>query len=181
MELSRVNIQLFRGGLVFSLGICRYWIFCHILGFCNLSAYQHTKKLSQKRMTGFWLNVHRPYQVFNHKLTLYLLGCLVNRIFGIFEEIFGLMTNEILEFSCENEDFLWQERRDKICTIGSYSMNYKIQKNWRFSCWDIAKIVPGCRKICQDLSKNFNWSVDQYCLQIGLESDFRMVISQLIE
>ena len=23
-----------------------------------------------------------------------------------FEEIFGLMTNDILEFSCENEDFL---------------------------------------------------------------------------
>ena len=44
-------------------------------------------------------------------------------LFWGFEEMFGPMTNDILEFSCENEDFLWQERRGKICTIGSYSMN----------------------------------------------------------
>ena len=49
-----------------------------------------------------------------------------------FEEIFGLRTNDILEFSCVNEDFLWQEIRDKICTIGSYSMNllYRRFENW---------------------------------------------------
>ena len=75
---------------------------------------------------------------------LYLLGC--------FEEIFGLMTNDILEFSCENEDFLWQERRDKICTIGAYSMNCNTE-DLRIGCWDIAKIVSCSRDAERIFSK----------------------------
>ena len=57
---------------------------------------------------------------------------------GFLKEIFGLMTNEILEIL---DDFLWQERRKQDLLLNNLILWRSSTEYLRIGCWDIANIV----------------------------------------
>ena len=57
---------------------------------------------------------------------------------GFLKEIFGLMTDEILEIL---EDFLWQERRKQDLLLNNLILWRSSTEDLRIGCWDIANIV----------------------------------------